>query len=62
MCYIHISALIAESLKRRGQCAHAAALVTFCSMVFRVCAYAQIFVHKHCSDISVVVCASLQTW
>uniref|UniRef100_A0A671WDV6 Dedicator of cytokinesis 10 n=1 Tax=Sparus aurata TaxID=8175 RepID=A0A671WDV6_SPAAU len=25
MCYIHISALIAESLKRRGECAHAAA-------------------------------------
>lgn len=34
MCYIHISALIAESLKRRGECAHAAApTLLFCSMV-----------------------------
>lgn len=45
MCYIHISALIAESLKRRGECTLVAPVFTlqaFCSIVC-VCMH----MHKH---------------
>lgn len=41
MCYIHISALIAESLKRRGECSEA-----FCSMLFQLQAYVQSLVYN----------------
>uniref|UniRef100_A0A665UL54 Dedicator of cytokinesis 10 n=1 Tax=Echeneis naucrates TaxID=173247 RepID=A0A665UL54_ECHNA len=48
MCYIHISALIAESLKRRGECTQAAAftLKAFDSMVW-VCLCLHIHKHLH---------------